>query len=36
MDNGNSWIESMTKTLERLDGLCATPSAGAEGTATSG
>jgi hypothetical protein len=35
MDNGNSWIESMTKTLERLDGLCATPSAGAEGTASS-
>jgi hypothetical protein len=25
MDNGNVWIESMTKTLERLDSLCARP-----------
>ena len=22
MDNGNIWVESMTKTLERLDALC--------------
>jgi hypothetical protein len=22
MDNGKVWIESMTKTLERLDALC--------------
>jgi hypothetical protein len=35
MDNGNGWIETMTKTLERLEGLCTTPSGGAEGTATS-
>jgi hypothetical protein len=25
MDNGNVWIESMAKTLERLDALCARP-----------
>jgi len=25
MDNGKIWIESMTKTLERLDALCARP-----------
>jgi hypothetical protein len=25
MDNGKVWIESMTKTLERLDALCARP-----------
>jgi hypothetical protein len=25
MDNGNIWAESMTKTLERLDALCARP-----------
>jgi hypothetical protein len=25
MDNGKIWIESMTRTLERLDGLCAGP-----------
>ena len=24
VDNGNGWIESMSKTLERLAGLCAT------------
>jgi hypothetical protein len=36
MDNGNGWIETMTRTLERLEGLCALPSAGAEGAATSG
>jgi hypothetical protein len=23
IDNGNIWVESMTRTLERLDGLCA-------------
>jgi len=22
IDNGNIWIESMNRTLERLDGLC--------------
>lgn len=25
VDNGNAWIEGMTKTLERLDELCANP-----------
>jgi hypothetical protein len=25
MDNGNIWIQSMTRTLERLDALCAWP-----------
>jgi hypothetical protein len=28
MDNGRIWIESMTKTLERLDALCTTRKAG--------
>ena len=23
MDNGRAWIEDMTKTLERLDSVCA-------------
>jgi hypothetical protein len=32
MDNGNVWIESMAKTLERLESLCAAPSAGTERT----
>jgi hypothetical protein len=25
MDNGKAWLEAMTKTLERLDALCAVP-----------
>ena len=25
MDNGKIWVEAMTKTLERLDALCARP-----------
>ena len=29
MDNGSIWVESMTKTLERLDGLCARQPGGA-------
>jgi hypothetical protein len=24
VDNGNAWLEGMTKTLERLDEMCAT------------
>ena len=24
VDNGNTWIDAMTTTLRRLDGLCAT------------
>jgi hypothetical protein len=31
MDNGNIWVESMTKTLELLDGLCARRPGGAAG-----
>jgi len=34
--NGNIWVESMTKTLERLDGLCARQSGGAEGAPAPG
>jgi hypothetical protein len=32
IDNGSIWVDSMNRTLERLDGLCAEP----PGTATPG
>ena len=36
MDNGNVWVESMTRTLARLDALCTRRPGGAEGAGAHG